>query len=129
MRALPPLTWSEVDPFGRAAPEEESVDLSVWGDVLLARKEVRASYHLSVVVDDAFQGVTDIVRGNDLAPSTSVHRVLQTLLGLPAPRYFHHRLILDESGQKLAKSRGSETLRARREAGESAEALIASLMP
>ena len=67
------------------------------------------------------------MRGNDLAASTSVHRLLQTLLGLPAPRYFHHRLILDESGAKLSKSRGSETIRARRDAGESPAMLIAGL--
>ena len=94
---------------------------------MLARKEVPASYHLAVVVDDAFQGVTDVVRGKDLQPATSVHRLLQTLLGLPEPRYFHHRLILDETGQKLSKSRGSETLRARRAAGESPAELIAGL--
>ena len=95
--------------------------------MLLARKEVPASYHLTVVVDDAYQSVTDVVRGNDLAPSTSVHRVLQTLLGLPEPRYFHHRLILDENGEKLSKSRGSETIRARRAAGETPAMLIAGL--
>ena len=95
--------------------------------MLLARKEVRASYHLSVVVDDAHQSVTDVVRGKDLAPSTSVHRVLQTLLGLAEPRYFHHRLILDENGEKLSKSRGSETIRARRAAGEAPATLIAGL--
>jgi glutamyl-Q tRNA(Asp) synthetase len=67
------------------------------------------------------------VRGKDLAPSTSVHRVLQTLLGLPEPRYFHHRLILDENGEKLSKSRGSETIRTRRETGETREQLIAGL--
>jgi glutamyl-Q tRNA(Asp) synthetase len=78
-------------------------------------------------VDDAFQGVTDVVRGLDLQASTSVHRLLQALLGLPEPRYFHHRLILDETGAKLAKSRGSETIRARREAGESAEHIIGGL--
>ena len=71
-----------------------------WGDVILARKEVPASYHIAVVVDDAFQGVTDVVRGKDLEAATSVHRLLQTLLGLPEPRYFHHRLILDERRQE-----------------------------
>ncbi len=94
---------------------------------MLARKEVPASYHLAVVVDDAFQGVTDVVRGKDLEASTSVHRLLQTLLQLPEPRYFHHALILDETGAKLSKSRGSETIRARREAGESPATLIAGL--
>jgi glutamyl-Q tRNA(Asp) synthetase len=127
LRDLPPLTWSEIDPFGESAPLLRGVDLALWGDVLLARKEVRASYHLAVVVDDAFQGVSDVVRGKDLQPSTSVHRVLQTLLGLPEPRYFHHRLILDENGEKLSKSRDSESIRVRREAGETPSMLIAGL--
>jgi glutamyl-Q tRNA(Asp) synthetase len=127
LRDLPPLSWAEVDPFGRKAARRSDVDLAAWGDVLLARKEVPGSYHLNVVVDDAFQGATDVVRGNDLRPSTSVHRVLQTLLGLPEPRYFHHRLILDENGKKFSKSRGSESLRTRREAGESPESLITGL--
>jgi glutamyl-Q tRNA(Asp) synthetase len=127
LTALPKLDWAEVDPSGVAPGEIRAADPAEWGDVVLARKEMPASYHLSVVVDDAFQDVTDIVRGNDLASSTSVHRVLQTLLGLPAPRYFHHRLILDAEGRKLSKSRGSETIRARRAMGESAAELIAGL--
>jgi len=127
MRELPSLSWTEIDPFGREAAQRYDVDLAAWGDVLLARKEVPASYHLTVVVDDAHQCATDIVRGQDLRPSTSVHRVLQTLLKLPEPRYFHHRLILDETGQKLSKSRDSESLRARREAGETRDELIAGL--
>jgi glutamyl-Q tRNA(Asp) synthetase len=122
------LSWSEVDPFRLDdAGVSNTADPAAWGDVVLARRELPASYHLCVVVDDAFQGVTDVVRGLDLQPSTSVHRLLQALLGLPEPRYFHHRLILDETGAKLAKSRGSETIRARREAGESPEELIAGL--
>jgi glutamyl-Q tRNA(Asp) synthetase len=127
LRDLPALGWTEADPFGREPSSRRGVDLATWGDVLLARKEVPASYHLTVVVDDAYQNVTDVVRGSDLAPSTSVHRVLQTLLGLPEPRYFHHRLILDENGEKLSKSRGSETIRARRAAGETPAMLIAGL--
>ena len=75
-----------------------------WGDVVLARKETPTSYHLSVVVDDALQGVTEVVRGQDLFWSTSVHRLLQRLLGLPHPVYCHHRLILDAAGGKLSKS-------------------------
>ena len=75
-----------------------------WGDVILARKETPTSYHLSVVVDDALQGVTDVVRGQDLFWSTSVHRLLQRLLDLPQPAYRHHRLILDGAGGKLSKS-------------------------
>src|SRR5882672_11638370 len=75
-----------------------------WGDVILARKEAPTSYHLSVVIDDALQGVTEVLRGRDLFWSTSVHRLLQRLLGLPQPAYRHHRLILDDGGRKLSKS-------------------------
>lgn len=124
---LPELTWERVDPFSREFARTMPVRLAEWGDVVLARRETPASYHLAVVVDDAFQGITDVLRGQDLEPSTSVHRLLQTLLSLPAPRYFHHPLILDERGEKLSKSRGSESLRARREAGETAEQVIAGL--
>jgi glutamyl-Q tRNA(Asp) synthetase len=77
----------------------------------LARKETPTSYHLSVVVDDAMQGVTHVVRGEDLFAATSVHRLLQELLDLPLPVYHHHRLILDGEGRKLAKSTGSTGLR------------------
>ena len=104
-------------------------EASAWGDVVLARKEFPASYHLAVVVDDAFQNVTDVVRGKDIKPATSVHILLQQLLGLPTPRYVHHRLILDETGAKLSKSRGSEAIRARRAAGETPAELIAGLGP
>jgi glutamyl-Q tRNA(Asp) synthetase len=95
-------------------------DPGQWGDVVLARKDTPASYHIAVVVDDALQGVTDIVRGRDLFFATSLHRLLQRLLDLHEPRYRHHGLVLDEGGEKLAKSRGSATLRALREAGASA---------
>ena len=79
--------------------------------MVLARKETPTSYHLSVVVDDALQGVTHVVRGQDLYQATSVHRVLQALLGLPAPLYHHHRLILDAEGKKLSKSTRATALR------------------
>jgi glutamyl-Q tRNA(Asp) synthetase len=88
-----------------------------WGDVILARKETPTSYHLSVVIDDALQGVTDVVRGLDLFWSTSVHRLLQTLLGLPQPVYRHHRLVLDAAGRKLSKSTQSTALRELRAGG------------
>ncbi len=127
LAGLRALSWHEADPFGAVAPFLQAADPAAWGDVVLARKELPASYHIAVVVDDAYQDVTDVVRGLDLKPSTSVHRLLQTLLGLPEPRYFHHPLILDETGAKLSKSRGSETIRVRREAGERADALIAGL--
>ena len=84
---------------------------AIWGDVILARKETPTSYHLAVVVDDAAQGVTDVVRGRDLFHATAVHRLLQALLGLPHPRYHHHRLILDADGSKLSKSTQSTGLR------------------
>jgi glutamyl-Q tRNA(Asp) synthetase len=103
------LTWSEFElgDVERAIPAEPQA----WGDVVLARRDIGTSYHISVVVDDAQQGITDIVRGKDLFASTSVHRLLQVLLGLPEPRYHHHELITDASGHKLSKSRGSPTLR------------------
>jgi len=82
-----------------------------WGDVILARKETPTSYHLSVVVDDALQGATEVVRGQDLFWSTSVHRLLQQLLGLPQPAYRHHRLVLDAAGRKLSKSSDATGLR------------------
>ena len=88
-----------------------------WGDVILARKETPTSYHLSVVIDDALQGVTDVVRGEDLFWSTSVHRLLQKLLGLPPPAYRHHRLIRDAAGRKLSKSTAATGLRELRAAG------------
>jgi glutamyl-Q tRNA(Asp) synthetase len=127
LSGVPPLSWRSIDPLGVEPSASHPAEPAVWGDVILARKEIPASYHIAVVVDDAFQGVTDIVRGKDLEAATSVHRLLQTLLGLPEPRYFHHRLILDEYGEKLSKSRGSETIRARREAGETPQRLIAGL--
>ena len=95
-------------------PAGESGDVAArpqaWGDVILARKEMPTSYHLSVVVDDALQGVTDVVRGQDLFWSTSVHRLLQALLGLPEPAYRHHRLMLDADGRKLSKSTACDRL-------------------
>jgi glutamyl-Q tRNA(Asp) synthetase len=90
---------------------------AAWGDVVLARKETPTSYHLSVVVDDALQGVTQVVRGQDLFAATSVHRLLQTLLGLPAPTYHHHRLLLDADGKKLSKSTKATGLRELRSQG------------
>lgn len=108
------LTWSE---SGDGAAGQIVADPAAWGDVVLARKDTPASYHLAVVVDDALQGITDIVRGLDLFHATSVHRLLQTLLGLPAPRYRHHRLILDADGRKLAKSTSATALRELRAQG------------
>lgn len=109
LAALPePPAYTVVDPEGggrlvTARPER-------WGDVVLARRDTPTSYHLSVVVDDALQGVSHVVRGRDLEAATDIHVVLQKLLGLPTPRYHFHALLLDETGQKLAKSRISESL-------------------
>jgi glutamyl-Q tRNA(Asp) synthetase len=91
-----------------------------WGDVILARKETPTSYHLSVAIDDALQGVTEVVRGQDLFWSTSVHRLLQRLLGLPTSSYRHHRLVLDGEGRKLSKSTEATGLRELRAAGATA---------
>ena len=105
-----PLSWRETG----AGPAGESgritADPAAWGDPILARWEVPTSYHLSVVVDDALQGITHVVRGRDLFHATSVHRLLQTLLGLPAPIYHHHRLITDGTGRKLSKSAADTAL-------------------
>ena len=112
------LTWSETGTDSRAGSVTAAPQM--WGDVVLARKDMPTSYHLAVVVDDARQGVTHVVRGQDLFWSTSVHRVLQALLGLPAPNYHHHRLILDAEGKKLSKSTRATALRALRESGATA---------
>ncbi|WP_243369711.1 tRNA glutamyl-Q(34) synthetase GluQRS [Microvirga solisilvae] len=99
--------------------EEQIVEADPWrwGDAVILRKDVPTSYHLSVVVDDALQGVTHVVRGQDLEAATDLHVLLQKLLGLPTPLYHHHGLILDPGGDKLAKSRKSEALHELRERG------------
>ena len=102
------LSWTE---YGEGAiPSQRPAAPEVWGDVVLRGRDLAASYHLAVVVDDAIQGVTDVVRGRDLLAATAVHRLLQALLGLAEPRYRHHRLILDQTGEKLSKSRQSWSL-------------------
>ncbi|PVB61266.1 tRNA glutamyl-Q(34) synthetase GluQRS [Labrenzia sp. 011] len=117
-----PLFWEELGAEGPALFEpgrKISVEAAAWGDVVLARKDTPTSYHLSVVVDDARQGITDVLRGQDLYHATSVHRVLQELLGLPVPRYRHHRLILGKDGRKLSKSNRDTSLKILRDAGMS----------
>jgi glutamyl-Q tRNA(Asp) synthetase len=112
-----PLTFTET---GSGPQRQGGTVLAIpqsWGDAVLARKETPTSYHLSVVVDDALQGITHIVRGQDLFWATSVHRLLQVLLGYPEPIYHHHRLILDEEGRKLSKSTRATSLRALRADG------------
>jgi len=114
------LTWTETGggPQGQAGIVEAAPQL--WGDVVLARKDVPASYHLAVAIDDARQGVTDVVRGQDLFWATGIHRLLQALLGLPQPVYHHHKLILDADGRKLSKSTQAASLRELRAAGATA---------
>lgn len=111
------LQWTETGAGPGGETGVIAADPAAWGDVVVARKEVPGSYHLCVVCDDAEQGVTHVVRGRDLFHATSVHRLLQVLLGLPQPVYHHHRLVLDADGRKLSKSRGSAALGALRQAG------------
>jgi glutamyl-Q tRNA(Asp) synthetase len=117
VRRVGPLTWNELGLGARGARTEIPADPLAWGDVVLARKEVATSYHLSVVLDDAAQSITEVVRGQDLAAATSVHRLLHALLGLPAPRYRHHPLVLDAEGEKLSKSTHATGLRELRAQG------------
>ncbi|GEO86335.1 MULTISPECIES: tRNA glutamyl-Q(34) synthetase GluQRS [Alphaproteobacteria] len=110
-----PLYWTET---GDGDTGEIAADPQDWGDVVLWRSDAPSSYHLSVTVDDAGQGITHVVRGLDLFHATSVHRLLQTLLGLPAPIYHHHRLILGPDGRKLSKSEGDTGLQELRRHGQ-----------
>lgn len=115
-----PLSWREGESEVEARPE-------AFGDVVLARKDAPVSYHLAVTVDDSAQGITDIVRGRDLCETTSVHRLLQTLLGLPEPAYHHHPLLLDSAGRRLAKRHGAPTIADLRESGADPSVLVADL--
>jgi len=115
VRRFPSLVWrDDVRGEQRAVPES-------FGDVVLARKDTPASYHLCVTVDDAAQEVGLVTRGEDLFDATHVHRLLQAVLGLPTPGYSHHRLLLGPDGKKLSKRDGAETVRAMRESGVTAE--------
>jgi glutamyl-Q tRNA(Asp) synthetase len=116
-----PLSWREDGRGPAGEVGSVSADAAAWGDVVLARRETPTSYHLSVVTDDAVQDVTDVVRGRDLFHATAVHRLLQELLGLPQPRYFHHHLVLGEDGRKLSKSRGDTALGVLRAQGRTPE--------
>ena len=119
------LCWTE---YGEGSfPSPRPAAPEVWGDVVLRGRDLAASYHLAVVVDDALQGVTDVVRGRDLLAATAVHRLLQALLALPAPRYRHHRLVLDQNGAKLSKSRQSVSLAELRGTGLSPDEARAAL--
>lgn len=116
-----PLVWHDELAGEQAARPE------LLGDVVLVRKDEPASYHLAATLDDAVDGVTLVTRGKDLFAASHVHRLLQALLGLPVPRWHHHALLLDETGQKLAKRRGSASLADRRLAGEDGAALADDL--
>ncbi len=118
--AAGPLTLVESGVRQRARPE-------IFGDVVLARKETPASYHLAVTLDDALQGVTLVTRGEDLRPAAHLHRLLQTLLGLPTPEWRHHALLTDAAGKRLAKRDNATPLRDLRASGASPHALRARL--
>jgi len=121
------LDWRETGPDSQV--RDVAADSSLWGDAMLSRKDIPASYHIAAVVDDALQGVTDVVRGEDLFMATGLHRLLQTLLDLPAPSYRHHALLRDASGRKLSKSSRAKSIRALREEGLSAAFVRDRLSP
>jgi glutamyl-Q tRNA(Asp) synthetase len=121
------LDWREMGPGSQA--RDVTADPALWGDAILSRKDISASYHIAVVVDDAVQGVTDVVRGEDLFMATGLHRLLQALLDLPAPAYRHHALLRDASGRKLSKSSRAKPIRALREEGFSPAAVRDRLSP
>jgi glutamyl-Q tRNA(Asp) synthetase len=113
------LSWAEFADQSLSTTRLVEARPQDWGDVIVARRETPTSYHLAVVIDDALQDVSHVVRGQDLFAATGVHRLLHELLGLQQPRYFHHRLILGADGRKLSKSLRDTGLAALREAGAS----------
>ena len=119
------LTWGEYR--GGSLRFEERATPEAWGDAVLSRKDIATSYHIAVVIDDAAQGVTDVVRGEDLLMATNLHRILQALLDFPTPNYHHHALIRDGAGQKLAKSLRAKPLRSYRQEGLKREDVLARL--
>jgi glutamyl-Q tRNA(Asp) synthetase len=116
-----PLSWTDL------VAGEQIADPMLFGDVVLWRKDAPASYHLAATVDDTADGISHVVRGKDLFAYTAIHRLLQELLGLPEPVYWHHPLLLDAGGEKLAKSKSSPPLSALRLAGEDGAALVDKL--
>lgn len=113
------LSWREFTDETLSATQSVEARPQDWGDVILARRDIPISYHLAVVVDDALQGVSHVVRGQDLYSATGIQRLLQELLGLGEPDYFHHRLVLGPDGRKLSKSFGDTGIAALRQAGAS----------
>ncbi|OLP62141.1 tRNA glutamyl-Q(34) synthetase GluQRS [Xaviernesmea oryzae] len=122
------LFWEETGVGPQGETGVVPADPAAWGDVVLSRSDAPSSYHLCVVLDDAAQDVTHVVRGRDLFHATAVHRLLQSLLSLPAPFYHHHRLVLGPDGRKLSKSLGDTGLSALRAAGLSPEDVRALLL-
>jgi glutamyl-Q tRNA(Asp) synthetase len=116
--SIPHLSFHEEGSGPNGEHGEIAVDPLLFGDVVLARKDAPAAYHLAVVIDDALQSVTHVTRGSDLFTASHIQRVLQALLGFDAPAYAHHKLILDAQGRKFSKRDQSVTLRALREAGK-----------
>jgi glutamyl-Q tRNA(Asp) synthetase len=121
------LNWTETGSGPKGETGVITAAPQMWGDVILARKETPASYHLAAVVDDALQGVTDVVRGEDLFMATGLHRLLQILLDLPPPDYHHHELLRDAAGRKLSKSLRAKSLRTLRQEGLAPAKLKAQL--
>ncbi len=115
------LTFSVIGPAMSDRPQIRYARPQRWGDVVLQRKDTPTSYNLSVVIDDAAQGVTHVTRGRDLEAATDIHILLQMLLGLPSPLYHFHRLLLGDDGEKLAKSKSAQSLRDLRASGWTAE--------
>jgi glutamyl-Q tRNA(Asp) synthetase len=122
-----PLTFVEAGEGPAGEHGEIPVEAGPAGDVVLARKDVGVAYHLAVVLDDACQGITEVVRGQDLFEATHIQRVLQALFGFPAPRYRHHRLLVGPDGRRLAKRDRAETLQSIRARGVTAAELRAKL--
>ena len=118
-RASGDLSWTEFTDETLSGTRQVEARPQEWGDVILARRDIPTSYHLAVVVDDSLQGISHVVRGQDLFSATGVQRLLQDMLGLPQPGYFHHRLIPGPDGRKLSKSFGDTGLAALRQAGVS----------
>ena len=122
-----PLTFTRIGPSPMDRPQITYAQPMRWGDVVIQRKDTPTSYHLAVVVDDAFQNITHVTRGRDMQAGTDIHIMLQFLLGLPAPLYTFHKLILDDEGKKLAKSSQSTCLNTLRKAGATPKDIRARL--
>ncbi|MBH68990.1 MAG: tRNA glutamyl-Q(34) synthetase GluQRS [Rhodospirillaceae bacterium] len=115
------MTWHDTEAGIQTAEPE------IFGDIVIARKDIPTSYHLSVTVDDAIQGITTVTRGDDLFGATHVQRLLQELLELPTPNYCHHKIITDDTGKRLAKRNKANTLKSLRESGINREDILKSL--